>query len=300
MSGFGGRRLAANLAKRGERAGGAGNAEVMPADAGVRRQERVSGNRAGREGGTSRPLLNADKNFMVLWSPKSACTTVYAWFSHVSGFGDELAEFGNRIHQHRVTKFYHSELYERSAQADRASLRCLRIIRDPYARAVSIYRHALKMGFADDATRSVMGRHFASKEGYSFQQFLDFLQEIDISAANIHLRPQFHRFERTRKPDRLINITKQKLFVGLNAFEIEMGFPATNFDDLGWLHALEGPRKAKQEPMEGAAFDTMAFNRQQVRQLNQFPAYDQLLTLEAKQKIEAIYKTDFEAYRDYL
>jgi hypothetical protein len=52
--------------------------------------------------------------------------------------------------------------------------------------------------------------------------------------------------------------------------------------------------------VEGKDLDHAPFNRRQVAHLNQFPSYAQLLTPEARAKIEAIYKVDFDAYRDYL
>ena len=52
--------------------------------------------------------------------------------------------------------------------------------------------------------------------------------------------------------------------------------------------------------MQGDRLDETVFNRHQVRDLEQFPSYQQLLTPEARQKIERIYRVDFDAYRDYL
>ena len=136
--------------------------------------------------------------------------------------------------------------------------------------------------------------------GISFQTFLDMVATLDLKRSNPHFRQQNHPFEKVRAVDRVINISKQDLFTELNAFEAEIGIPKTNFDDLNWLHSLESKRKAKQEPMAGEALDAVAFSRHQLNKLGQFPSYNQLLTPAAREKIEVIYKSDFDAYRDFL
>ena len=246
------------------------------------------------------PLINIDKNMAVLWSPKSACTTVYVWFSHVSGFAEDVRDYSSWPHRHRQEQYVKSDLYDDSAANGMESAKLLRIIRDPYSRAVSIYRHALQTFFADQDMEVYSNGKLSAVEGYSFQNFLDMVARLDMRRSDMHFRPQVHIYETQRKPDRLINISKQDLFTELNAFEAEAGIPKTNFEVLDWLHELEGKRKAKQEPMEGSRLDTTAFSRQQVKKLGQFPNYGQLLTPEARQKIELIYKSDFDAYREFL
>ena len=136
--------------------------------------------------------------------------------------------------------------------------------------------------------------------GISFQTFLDMVATLDLKHSNAHFRHQNHPYEKVKAADRVINISKQDLFTELNAFEAEIGIAKTDFGDLDWLHSLESKRKAKQEPMEGEALDTVALTRHQVNKLGQFPSYSQLLTPAAREKVEAIYKSDFDAYRDFL
>jgi hypothetical protein len=111
--------------------------------------------------------------------------------------------------------------------------RIVRIIRDPYSRAVSIFRHALTTGFADDALARV-GVDF--RQGVSFRQFLDFAAAQNMRSVNLHLRPQVHSYERSCKPDTVINISNTDLFEQLNALEQRMGWPATDFKSIEWLH----------------------------------------------------------------
>ena len=247
-----------------------------------------------------RPLLNGDKKLTVLWSPKSACTTVYVWFSHLSGFAQEVRDYAAWPHRHRVEQYQVSKLYAESLEGDLDANQVLRIIRDPYGRAVSIYRHALQTDFADKELGRYQGGRHDSVTGYSFQDFLDFVATLNMAKVDIHFRPQFHPYEGTRTPDRIVNISKQNLFTELNSFEAQLGWTPTRFEELNWLHDLEGKRKAKQEPMAGEALDEAVFNRKMVSKLGQFPSYEQLLTSAAREKIAQIYKVDFDAYGKFL
>lgn len=245
------------------------------------------------------PLLNIDRNFMVFWSPRSACSTVYYWFAHASGFADELEQYGRRIHRHR-RDFYKSDLYQRSAEAGPDSMRMLKIFRDPYSRSISIYRHAITTAVHDNVTQQVMGEHFTAQDGFSFQEFLDFVGRIDLTKSDVHLRPQFHPFEHERKPDHYINIAKTDLFEGINAFERTCGLEPTDFPNLSGLHDREKKRKAEPWDDQDKPMDHVRLQRSNIRKLGRFPSSSQLLTPEAKEKIETIYKVDFDAYRDFL
>jgi hypothetical protein len=246
------------------------------------------------------PLLNKHKKLIVLWSPKSACTTLYVWFSHVSGFSEDVRNYNAWPHRHRSEVYMKSEFYRESVASGMKDSSVLRVIRDPYSRAVSIYRHALLTNFADADMDAFSGGAVSNRTGYSFQTFLDLLGRLDMRRVDFHFRPQFHVYEKKQPAHHVINVSRQDLFTSLNAFEAEMGLARTDFHDLHWLHSLENKRKAKQEPVEGKDLDHAPFNRRQVAHLNQFPSYAQLLTPEARAKIEAIYKVDFDAYRDYL
>lgn len=246
------------------------------------------------------PLINKEKRLIVVWSPKSACTTTYVWFSHLSGFSNDVRRYAAWPHRHRIEQFQRSSFFAESANSDLSEFFMLRIIRDPYSRAVSIYRHALQTHFADAPMHTYSNGKISAEKGYSFQTFLDFAAQLDMKRVDIHFRPQLHPYEAHRKPDQIINISKQDLLSEIAAFETAAGLPVTNFNDLNWLHDLESKRKAKQEPMEGEELDAIGFTRHQVFKLGQFPSYGQLLTAKAKKKIESIYKADFEAYAEYL
>src|SRR6185437_13167032 len=48
-----------------------------------------------------RPLINPDARLVVLFSPKSACTTVVMWFLHHLGHGQKARDYATWPHHYR-------------------------------------------------------------------------------------------------------------------------------------------------------------------------------------------------------
>ena len=86
------------------------------------------------------------------------------------------------------------------------------------------------------------------KEGFSFTRYLDFLETIDLRGPNLHHRLQFHRVERIKPPDRVINISRQDLLEELNRLEELRGMPSTDFAIFGPVLQTEEKRRAEVTP----------------------------------------------------
>jgi hypothetical protein len=118
--------------------------------------------------------------------------------------------------------------------------------------------------------------------------------------VDTHYRPQFHPFERERKPDTIINISKADLFSELNALEERMEWPATDFAAMDWFHAYERARRAPPYPILGRDMFKTPIARGNPPAQTRFPDFTCLLAPEAKARIRSIYCDDFRAYRDFL
>ncbi len=251
-----------------------------------------------RNGGP-KPLIDPAGRFVVYWSPKSACTTTLIWFLHVSGFAEEARRHSSWPHRYRLEVYNRSEAFHRALAAGFDDMRRIRVIRDPYDRAVSSFRHAVGTGYADEGLSAFLGRELAPKAKFSFREFLDYLESEDIATTNTHHRQQMQPIERRFPATDVINITGQDLFTELNRLEREMGLAPTDFSALDWLHRTEAPRKpmvaASNEPayeqkMSAAAARGRAF----------WPSTETLLTEEARARLAKIYRADLEAYRDHI
>jgi Sulfotransferase family len=247
-----------------------------------------------------RPLLDPDHGVMVVWAAKAACTASFVWFSGLVGMQDDLRRSRMSPHRYRQTRYYGSELYRRGRAKPLAGYLVLHILRDPYTRTVSSYRQALKTGYLDKRLATLPAGPLDSRTGFSFLQFLDYLETIDLEQANIHHRLQWHAVEDKKGPDRVINISRQDLFAELNRLEGELALAPTDFTALGWLHARESRRKARTELFVGAEVAERRFDHEAGIGRRPWPDYEQFLSAPVRRRIERLYAKDFEAFEAYL
>lgn len=244
-----------------------------------------------------RPLINRDLKLVVVWSPLSECSATYGWFSHVSGFASEVRNSGQPVGHHRANGYVKSPLYLNGLDWDLSGARVLRIISNPYDRAIGMFRQVIQAGFATQDIRNHFGAAKGDGESISFLEFLEVATLQGGDRVNPVFRPQLHPLEMQWRPDVVVNVSKQDLFAALQEFELGAGLPVSRLEDLAWLQKYR-----IRPPHGGIAGDDLAavpLDCNLVRG-GKFPRREQLLTPRACAKIETIYKVDFDAYADYL
>jgi len=248
-----------------------------------------------------RPLIHPPAGFGVLWSAKSGSKAITYWFLAQQGLLDKADAYANKPHLFRsevVRKMEHHNQW--LASCDPLSLNWLRIVRNPYFRAVSSYRHALGHGYEDERIEKVI--HLSIEErGLSFSEFLDYLLRIDITACNKHHAQQWHPIEEHVALRRVINLDSESLAEGLQAFEGEVGLePLAPHLLARMLKEWDHDSKRYQNRLEtgsGVHAETR-FTREEAR--GTWPSYEAFLSNDARHKIERIYTKDFAAYREFL
>ena len=242
-----------------------------------------------------RALIDPSKRLIVLFSPKSACTNVVIWFFHQLGHAAAAQDYDRWPHKYRGNVYYKSALYRRAFQHDLSRYSVLRVVRDPYDRAVSSFRHVHRNGSADHLIAQVLGRRDIATSGLSFSEFLDFLETCDLAKCDGHYRLQRHPVE-DRLPTRyLINASTEDLYTRLNEVEADLGIAITDFDKLEWLHSVNRTHSHVAAPFDAANTYTHRFDRTTARS-GAWPRYDTFLTTEARERIARLYAVDIEAY----
>jgi hypothetical protein len=242
-----------------------------------------------------RPLIDPRNRLIVVFSPKSACTSVVIWFFHHLGHGAAARDYGVWPHNYRTDVYYRSELYRRAYQRDLSKFRLIRVVRDPFERAVSSFRHVQKGGLADKAMTKVLGRSDMSTTGLSFSEFLDFLERCDLMTCDPHFRIQRHPIEDHLPTHSLINASTENLFTRLNQVEADLGFPITDFDKLEWLRKINPNHTHVAAESVPADVYTHRFNKKDARG-GSWPSYADLLTPAARERLARLYAVDVEAY----
>jgi hypothetical protein len=241
------------------------------------------------------PLINPGAKMMVVFSQKAACTNVLIWFFHHLGHATAARHFHNWPHEYRNQVYYYSALYRKAYGLDFEKFKAVRVVRDPYERAASSFRHVVRNGFADATiAKRLRYRHIASK-GLSFSAFLDFLDTLDLTDCDPHYSLQRHPIEDRLPVHHLINISTENLFTRLSEVETALGLPQSDMAGHPWVKRLRQHNRPAKELAGGADLYAQTFTREQAR-LGPWPRDEALLTPRARERIARLYAVDISAY----
>lgn len=243
---------------------------------------------------TPLPLLDPEHKVMVLFSPKSACSTVAMWFFSMIGHLKAARDFAPGPHGYRQFVYYWSDLHRRALSDDLSTYTVIRVIRDPYDRVASSFRHALKTGYADKELEKALPGYDPKERGISFSEFVDFLATEDLATCNVHHRRQSHPIEELLTPHHVINITQENLFTRANEVEAQIGLPLTDFQGITWAHENEKKRDVRRvEMVEDASGKLLTRNH---AKSGPWPSSKNLLSPAMRERIAALYPRDVELF----
>ena len=147
-------------------------------------------------------LVDAEKKFALLWSPKAGSLFAVRWFFEQMGLLEEAVTYNKFVHKYRDDVYRYSDVHRESLNAYFQSpdeFTVLKSVRHPLKRAVSSYIHANKRGYSDQQISKVIGRKVTPESRFSFREFIQYLGNVDIYACNVHYRAQVHPFENNGK-----------------------------------------------------------------------------------------------------
>ena len=175
--------------------------------------------------GSELPLCCKEFPVIVSWSPKSGCTTILKWFLEQNNLLEEANKFSHWVHDYRENKLCfgtdYKELCMRYFKENPSTKHIIKLIRDPYKRAVSSYLHVLRWGLLTEDWAVIAkienwkkSNGIAYQKGMSFRQFLLFI--IDQRARGIVLDPHLkQQYDKTQDP-------KVNQFVRIENFSTEI------------------------------------------------------------------------------
>ncbi|HMN85455.1 MAG: hypothetical protein KF849_11950 [Rhizobiaceae bacterium] len=243
----------------------------------------------------SGPLVYPPGGFGLIWSAKSACTTAILWyFAHV-GVLEAAMRHNHWPHRYRVDVLPHLDrVKEWVRQRDLADLRWVRVIRDPYARAVSSYRHALRYGYENERIEKTLGFSVATR-GFSFDEFLTHLARINITRCNLHHRQQRNPIEDHVRDVTVINADRRPLLEAL--YEFADPGPAARELLAGEMKRVAAMHHARRAAVEDDR-SRQVFTLEETA--GAWPDYGAFLNADTRARIERIYHADFRAYATFL
>lgn len=245
------------------------------------------------------PLVFPGPRLIVAWSPKSACTHVVVWYLH------QIGRLEAALAHHRWPHVYRNDVLrldpmivatsEARSREGAPAAALLKVMREPFARAVSSYRHAVRSGYADEEMSRVLGRPLAGREGLSFRVFLDFLDRIDFDAANPHHGFQSHPIDALPFGRRFLIVADgANLYEGLNRIETFFDLPKTDFDAVPAFSMIEKRHFAQPRPPADATGDILDRPLRRRDALEGWPKIELEASEEARLAVRRLYARDYE------
>lgn len=246
-----------------------------------------------------RPLLFGPGKLGIIWSAKSACTAVLFWYLWHCDLLQAARFHSAWPHQFRNRVLYSSDTYRLWAgQAEAGGWSWLHIVRDPFKRAVSSYRHALRYGYEDGKMARILERPVDREHGFSFELFLDYLLKIDIATCNLHHRIQCHPIEALVAPVEIVNIDKQDLMARLGQIDATLDPPPQPADALSRAIAEIADMHHGRKAVTGGDHAATSFTREAA--WAEWPQHESFLNNSTRQKIASAYAADFTRYADHF
>lgn len=188
------------------------------------------------------PLLNADLRLGLIWSAKSGCTFGIKWFlAQCVLLETALGEYP-WIHDFRSRMFYSHPLHTRALRdSSLDDYRFIRLVRNPFARCVSAYLafcmvcHSNRNGHHEiflDAIELHLGRPIGGESTFSFREFINFLESLDIDSCDMHVRSQTHPVERMAMLSDITVIKLETSESAISVLEAQPGLRKTNLQEL--------------------------------------------------------------------
>jgi hypothetical protein len=232
---------------------------------------------------------------IVIFAARAACSTVTIWFLHQLGHLKAACEFHPWPHQYRLRVYYRSQLYAKAYGLDLSNFSVVRVVRDPFARAASSYRHALLHGYLNAEVAKLHQRNDVDASGYSFADFLDVLEQLDLTSCDIHCRIQRHPIEDRLPVRHLINVSTEDLLARLNEVAADLQLAPLDFAARRWIRRVDGSRTPRSALADLTDLATRRFNAETARHGPWAPG-EAFLTPAIRQRLARLYAVDIAAY----
>ncbi|MBA2411158.1 MAG: sulfotransferase family 2 domain-containing protein [Gammaproteobacteria bacterium] len=231
---------------------------------------------------------------MLLWSAKAGCTFAVKWMLDHMGLLQEALAHHKWVHNFRVAKLYAGLAHKASVRDFLNSFegyRVIKIARNPHKRAVSSYIHAACCGYEDARVSDFLGRPVGKHSGFSFREFVAYLETIDLGNCNVHHRMQVHPLERYFVPGSRFIIDLDQSMALLPKLEYLLGLPRTDPADYRESSHHTRTSSYANEKFSGDTVYDFADKKSAV-----IPGYRAFYDAELEERVGALYAEDFYRY----
>ncbi len=240
------------------------------------------------------PIVDSRHKVVLLWSAKAGCTFAVKWMLGHMGLLQEALAHHRWIHNYRAHKLYKSAAHKASIQDfvdEPAAYRAVKIVRNPFKRALSSYIHASQCGYEDVHMARFLKRAVDADNRYSFREFVAYLETIDLNACNVHHRLQTHRLERAFAPGTRFVIDLDHSMILLPGLERLLRLRRSNLSRYRKSHHHTQP--SKRIATEFSADSLLRVTLESKRDL---PGYRHFYDADLERRVYDLYAEDFLLY----
>ena len=238
-----------------------------------------------------KPLVDFERKIGLIWSAKSACSLSVLWFFAVTGRLREALEHNKWPHAYRGEVFNHLQFtLARDNHLTSAETRWVRVMRDPFKRAVSSYRHFLLHDIERDQGGAFLGAP-VNERGLSFNEFLTYLETRDIKLCDIHLRQQWTSVEKSCLQPTIINADTSDLEQKLSSiFKIDQENTRLFTESRDWIFPLHNAKIEKMPHINSSNI----MKREQV--FEKWPGVSAFDNIKTRKMVHKIYAEDYRRF----
>jgi len=238
-------------------------------------------------------LYDYKNKIVLLWSAKAGCTFAIKWFFFQMNLLDAALYYHPWIHYYRDEVYHNSAGYKSNLNSLwNDDYKVVKIVRNPFTRAVSSYIAALQFLNSDipivKTSKDFVKKEISSGDNkLSFRKFIKKLTTFDISQENIHWREQQHFLEKNNilKPDYIIKLEGSES--SLKKVEKDLNLRSSN---------LSLFRKSTHNTKKGV-FSVFCGDKDfQFDPQIVYPDYKYFYDDELMQMVTSIYRNDFIVY----
>ncbi len=229
----------------------------------------------------TRPVLFSQNNIALLLSGRAGSTFALKWYLHHNNMTSEFAW----THKHRTTVIYPAEWHTARCQAALAGdeFMMVRFTRNPFSRAVSSYLHSTQN---EPVYRQII-KHLGHSDGYSFVQFLEFIEHTGPQRVNNHFANQFSYLEHLHELDAFCQI--EGGLEALNVLETKLGLPESTEQVYGKLKSSPHNLDYETGDVEGVPDRAFELGKRKIP----YPTPDTFYNDQTENMVREIYAKDF-------
>ena len=145
------------------------------------------------------PIIFPEKRLILLWNAKAGCTFSIKWMFSQMGILHDAQDYHKWVHRYRLNVYYKSKQHKEGVRLflqNAEDFRIVKVVSNPFVRAVSSFIHATIHNYEDDLLSDFLGRQINPKNRFTFREFVQYLISIDLDQCNVHHRLQTSSLER--------------------------------------------------------------------------------------------------------